>query len=100
MRKFLFQTGAEPATEPAVPAAVVGRRHLPPALPPAAGAPRDAGLPAEAGAHRAQLPLLTLLPVQVPHRQAVPAPVLLEVPQHRPHPAGRRPHCHAGLFRR
>lgn len=60
-----------------------------------AAAPRHAGLP-DAGRGRA--PLLALLALALPHRQALPAPLLLEVLQHSPHTPHRRSQRHASLL--
>lgn len=48
----------------------------------------------------ARCPVLALLTLSLPHRQALSSPLLLEVLQHRSHPTLRRPHRHARLLRR
>ena len=56
---------------------------------------RDASVPSSADA----VPVLAVFAVTLPHRQALPAPLLLEVLQHSSHPPVRRPHRHASLLR-
>lgn len=46
----------------------------------------------------ARCPILALLSLSLPHRQAMPSPLLVEVLQHRSHPTLCRPHRHARLL--
>jgi hypothetical protein len=79
----VFQVGA---AADGVPSAAVGGTRQPYS---------DARVPA--AAH--PVPLLPLLAFTIPHRQAVSAPVLLEVLQHRAHSTIRRTDRHASLLR-
>lgn len=80
---LVFQAGA---ADDGVPAAAVGGTRQ---------SYSDASVPA--AAH--PVPLFAVFAFKVPHRQAMPAPLLLEVLQHRSNSAVRRPHRHARLLR-
>lgn len=62
------------------------------------GASDDAGVSAAARPDSHHLPLFSLLAVQIPHWQEVPAPLLVEVSQYRAHPVGSCSHGNACVF--
>ena len=95
---FFLQAGSRTSADAALPADARQQQLV--ARGPSTVASGIAGLPPSTGPVGTSATLLAVFPVQVPHRQKMSTPVLMEMPQHRPDPAGGRPNRHVGVFRR